>query len=136
LEFLSEYGLFLLKAVTIVVAIVVVVSFIVAAGMKGAPGKDRGIREEVLDEKAMKAWHKSKKKEDKANKKKADVPRKKRVYVLGFDGDIKASETDELKESITAVLSLAEPEDEVVCALGMCGSSRGQRWVHDGVRCR
>src|SRR5690606_1943555 len=42
---------------------------------------------------------------------------RKRVYVLDFHGDVKASATDELRESITAVLSLAEATDEVVVRL-------------------
>ncbi|GAA3949347.1 protease SohB [Allohahella marinimesophila] len=42
---------------------------------------------------------------------------RKRVYVLDFDGDIKASEVDSLRESITAVLTLARPTDEVVVRL-------------------
>lgn len=39
---------------------------------------------------------------------------KKRVFVLDFHGDIKASANDGLRESISAVLSLATPKDEVV----------------------
>jgi len=46
-----------------------------------------------------------------------DASRKKRIFVLDFDGDIKASATDELREAITAVLSLAKPQDEVVLRL-------------------
>lgn len=42
---------------------------------------------------------------------------RKRVYVLDFDGDIKASEVDSLREAITAVLTLARPIDEVVVRL-------------------
>lgn len=42
---------------------------------------------------------------------------KKRVYILDFDGDIKASETDLLRETITAVLTHARPSDEVVLRL-------------------
>ncbi|MEO9699778.1 protease SohB, partial [Marinobacter alexandrii] len=44
--------------------------------------------------------------------------RQPRVFVLDFDGDIKASDTDPLRRSITAVLSVADPErDEVVVRL-------------------
>ena len=42
---------------------------------------------------------------------------RKRVFVLDFDGDIKASEVDALREEITAVLTLARPIDEVVVRL-------------------
>lgn len=39
---------------------------------------------------------------------------KKRVFVLDFDGDIKASACDFLREEITAILAIATPADEVV----------------------
>lgn len=141
MEFLSEYGLFLIKTVTIVVAIIIVVAFVVASGMKNTGHKEKGkikvtrlndrfdemaskLREAALDEKALKAFFKQKKKDDKAAKKSekqassdADAARKKRVFVLDFDGDIKASATDNLREAITAVLAIAEAQDEVVVTL-------------------
>jgi serine protease SohB len=42
---------------------------------------------------------------------------KKRVYLVDFDGDIKASAVDNLREEITAILSLARETDEVVVRL-------------------
>src|SRR5690606_21984698 len=39
---------------------------------------------------------------------------RKRVFVLDFHGDIKASEVDNLREEITTVLTLAKPTDEIV----------------------
>ena len=39
------------------------------------------------------------------------------VYVLDFDGDMKASEVEHFREEITTVLTLAKPEDEVVVRL-------------------
>jgi serine protease SohB len=123
--------------ITFVVAIVVVLGFAFASATRGGQ-KDKGqivvsklneryedmnqaLKEYALDEKELKEEEKQKKKADKqAAKSKKDAPdagRKKRVYVLDFDGDIKASATEELRESITAVLSLAEPMDEVVVKL-------------------
>jgi serine protease SohB len=79
--------------------------------------------ENVLDEHALKSYDKQLKKEAK-NKAKAlkgrpdDQLEKKRVYVLDFDGDIKASDNEQLRASITAVLSMAKPGvDEVVVRL-------------------
>jgi serine protease SohB len=137
LEFLYEYGLFLAKAITLVVSIVVVVGFIVAAGIKQKvsekgqisiePLNDRfddmkdALLTAVLSEKALKELDKeekkSAKKKAKDDKKKTDDERRKRVFVLDFDGDIKASAVDELRETITAVLTIAEPSDEVVVKL-------------------
>jgi serine protease SohB len=141
LEFLSDYGLFLAKVVTLMVAIMAVVGFIVASAQRGA-GKEKGrivvtrlndryeeiqhvLREAVLEEKDLKALEKQKKKEEKESKKQkkssgdktASDERKPRVYVLDFEGDMKASATADLREAITAVLSLAEPRDEVVVRL-------------------
>lgn len=50
----------------------------------------------------------------KTNEKPSD---KKRVFVLDFHGDIKASACDNLREEISAVLSLATSADEVVVKL-------------------
>jgi serine protease SohB len=58
---------------------------------------------------------KEEKKKRKAEKKhkKEDSPKKK-VFVLNFDGDINASQTENLREEITAVLQVATSDDEVV----------------------
>lgn len=138
MEFLLEYGLFLAKAVTFVLAFMVVVGFVVASAQR-EKNKDKGriqvtrlnerldemcqtLKAEVVDEKILKEEDKKAKKAEKLARKQEkksrnEQARKKRVYVLDFHGDIKASATDELRESITAVLSLAEPADEVVVRL-------------------
>jgi len=79
-------------------------------------------------EKEKKAERKAEKKASKAAAKKARkqrgsgetvLPSKKkpRLYVMDFDGDIRASEVDKLRREITAVLTTATPEDEVVVRL-------------------
>ncbi|MGO1503001.1 MAG: protease SohB [Marinobacter sp.] len=145
MEFLTEYGLFLAKVITFVVAAVVVVSIIISATQKDRDDheddgelqilklneKYRKLREAIqarlMTEYERKAWSKAKKKEDKAEKKaekakKGDTGVVKdapgRIYVLDFDGDIKASDTEPLRRAISAVLSVAEPgKDEVVIRL-------------------
>ncbi len=47
--------------------------------------------------------------------------RKKRVYVLYFDGDISASATEHLREEISAVLTVAQSCDEIVLCLDSSG---------------
>ena len=147
MEFLSEYGLFLAKAITIVVALAAIIGLLVSAGHRGK-GTEKGhievtrlndsyeemqraLKEAVLDEHALKAEHKAEKKREKekaaAQKKAAksvkdgtsagSVDAKKRLYVLNFHGDMKASETVNLREEISAVLSLARPTDEVLVRL-------------------
>lgn len=135
MEFLSEYGLFLAKTVTFVVALLFVIASIVNASQRGKKDHEGELQvtrinkkfdelEEalncsVLDEHQLKQLHKDKKKQLKQEKKKhkSDDERKKRVYVLHFDGDVKASGVDNLREEINAILTLAEREDEVVLCL-------------------
>jgi serine protease SohB len=145
LEFLTEFGLFIAKTVTLVVALLVIVSVVLSAAHKDKDdqGSDGELRVRKLNEKycklreslqaklrsdsERKAFEKARKKEDKAKQKAEKAKRKSgdaeekprpKVYVLDFDGDIKASDTDSLRRSITAVLSVAEPEtDEVVIRL-------------------
>lgn len=145
MEFLTEFGLFIAKTVTLVVAVMVIISVIMSAAHKDKDdhGGDGELRVRKLNEKyrklreslqarlrsesERKAFEKARKKEEKAKEKAAKAKRKSgdteedvkpKVYVLDFDGDIKASDTDSLRRSITAVLSVAEPEtDEVVIRL-------------------
>ncbi len=58
---------------------------------------------------------KEEKKKRKAEKKheKEETPKKK-VFVINFDGDINASQTENLREEITALLQIATAQDEVV----------------------
>ena len=145
MEFLTEFGLFIAKTVTLVVAFLVIVSVILSAAHKDRGDQDgegelrvrklnekyRKLREslqaKLRSESERKVFAKIRKKEDKAKQKAEKAKRKSgdseekarpKVYVLDFDGDIKASDTDSLRRSITAVLSVAEPEiDEVVIRL-------------------
>lgn len=190
MEFLSEYGLFLAKVVTIVVALLVVIGVIVA---NRAHTKDRQpghiavnrlndryddmketLLEAVMDDaeysERRKQQEKEKKAEAKAHAKKhkaelkaqarsrkearkeeakkaaagdaheVKVPEqaeadaetgaeavagekddqsdaRKRLFVVHFDGDIKASALSNLREEITAILQIAQKGDEVVVCL-------------------
>jgi serine protease SohB len=63
----------------------------------------------------MKAEKKKRKAEEKAEKENDDTAKpKKKVFVLNFEGDIHASQTEHLREEITAVLQSATADDEVV----------------------
>ncbi|SFR39693.1 serine protease SohB [Marinobacter gudaonensis] len=144
MEFLTEYGLFLAKIVTFVIAAVVVISVVVSAAQKDRGDQDgegelkirklnekyRKLREAIearlMSDQQRKVFEKARKKkeklEKKASKKKKEASDEDsdrgRVFVLDFDGDIKASDTDPLRRAITAVLSVADPErDEVVIRL-------------------
>ena len=134
MEFLAEYASFLAKTATLVIAILVVLSAI--AGLRGKGRRKSGgqlqvtrlnefykdLRERLeaglLDKAQLKALRKQQAKTEKQQKKgKAKADEKSRVFVLDFDGDIKASATESLRNEITALLTLATPRDEVVLRL-------------------
>lgn len=140
MELLSQYGLFLAKIATVVIAIAVVAVLIVnLTQRKHQRGELRITRlseqyqemqEEMslalLDTHQQKLWHKAQKKkhkqEAKAAKAKAklNAPQDKvtpRVYVLDFKGSMDAHEVASLREEVTAVLAVATPQDQVVVRL-------------------
>ncbi|MEM7420590.1 MAG: protease SohB [Pseudomonadota bacterium] len=133
MEFLYEYGLFVAKAVTLVVAFVVVVSTIVGVASKQKPGKvqleitsiseqlkdvTQYAKEVLLDKDALKKLAKNQKKEDKAKaKNKSDESPQPRLFVIDFKGSMDASEVEHLREEITAILCVAEQDDEVLVRL-------------------
>ncbi|WP_394132640.1 protease SohB [Shewanella maritima] len=127
MEFLSEYGMFLAKAVTIVVAILAVVIFIMASGMKQKADKgelkltdvseelkqlDHDLKQELLSKKQFKAYEK----ELKAKEKQAEHADKqpKKLFVIDFKGSIDAHEVSALREEVTAILTVADEDDQVL----------------------
>ncbi|WP_137817101.1 protease SohB [Pseudomonas sp. 2FG] len=130
MEFLAEYAGFLAKTVTLVVAIVVV---LVAIAVLRGKGRRHGgqldvhklndfykalherLQQSVLDKEQLKAIRKAEAKAAKLGKKVGK--HKPRVFVLDFDGDIRASATEHLRHEVTALLSLATAQDEVVLRL-------------------
>lgn len=131
MEFLLDYADFLLRTLTVLVAVVVVLVVIAALRGKGR-GKSAGhlqvqrlndfykalrerLEHELLDKAQMKLQRKAEAKQAKLEKKQGQ--QKTRVFVLDFDGDIKASATDNLRHEVTALLSMATPQDEVVLRL-------------------
>jgi serine protease SohB len=144
LEYLIEYGMFLAKVATLAFAIIFVLAALASAGNKQRKSPAKGhikvikinehidemlesLKRAVLDKHSLKLDHKAKKKQDKAAEKagkaakktdsEAEVQRKKRLYVLNFTGDIAAHAVSSLREEITAVLSLASDQDEVLLRL-------------------
>ncbi|MFQ6007078.1 MAG: protease SohB [Woeseia sp.] len=126
-EFLAEYGLFLLKAITIVGAIVVVVGMVAAAGRKAA--LHEGLEVEHLNKKYQtlasalkqavlrKADRKAEAKADKAKAKAAASEKRPRSFVIDFKGDLKATAVSSLREEVSAILDVAAPDDQVIVRL-------------------
>jgi serine protease SohB len=140
-EFLSEYGIFLAKAVTVLVVILLVIAAGAAASGKGKAGKKsemvieklndelddnkKMLEAELLTKEGLKERAKLEKQAAKEEKKvaaKAGSKLKPRVFVLSFDGDIKASQTDTFREAVTSVLQVADSQlDEVLVRLESAG---------------
>jgi serine protease SohB len=127
-QFFIDYGLFLLKAITIVVAIVVVIGVAASAGRKSAhEGLEiesinkkykqlaDTLRSAVLSKADLKQESKAEKKRDKAAAKEGST--RERSFVIDFKGDLKASAVPSLREEVTAILAVATPEDQVIVRL-------------------
>lgn len=130
MEFLLEYAGFLARAITVLVVIVLVL--LIGTALRSKERSKAGelkvsslnefytdlkenIQYNVLDKAQLKALKKAQKAKKQQEKK--TPTEKNRVYVLNFDGDIKASAAASLRHEITALLSIARPTDEVVLRL-------------------
>ncbi len=134
-EFLFSYGLFIAKVVTGLVALIFAMAIIGGARKKedGSSLKITNlndkynelrstVQQSVMDKKAHKALLKSESKESKKEKKSAKVVKARpKLFVLDFEGDIRASEVETMREEVTALLSIAEPQDEVLMKLDNSG---------------
>lgn len=143
MEYLYQFLLFLAQAATILVVVLIILSALASAGARrGDP--ERGylrvsdfnerlrdqkdqLQEALLSEDEYKRRSKLEAKqekrksklEQKQKSKSADArqAKDKRVFVLDFDGDVQASRVDQLRKEITAVLTSAGTQDEVVVRL-------------------
>ena len=135
-EFLFAYGLFFAKVITALIALV----FVVAIIGSGREKKDSSpflkvtnlnkkynelreyLRSAIMDKKRYKALLKAQTKEAKKEKKSVTNKNPKpKLYVMEFEGDIKATGVDSMRDEITALLSVAEPQDEVLLKLDNSG---------------
>jgi serine protease SohB len=128
-EFLTQYGVFLAETLTILFAAIVFL-IVLAALRSRSKHKNDGelhlkklndhlddvktqLNSATLSKVANKRFLKDlKKSQKKANK--AEQSTGKRIFLLNFAGDIKASSVASLREEITALLMIATDKDEVV----------------------
>ena len=125
MEFLYEYGLFLAKAATLVIAVILIIGAIAgAAASKSKVKKGQlqlidlseqnqlqtsELQHELLDKKQYKRWQKEQSKHDSSAEN--------RLFVVDFHGSMDARETDSLREEISAILAVATVDDEVLLRL-------------------
>lgn len=127
MQFWTEYSIFLAKSITLVFSLLLLFAGILTISLR-AKGQKRGeltvknlnekyeeitdgLNAQILEKKAFKKYVKDKKCEKKAEKN-PEKPAKK-IFVLNFKGDLKATAVEHFREEITAVLSIATPKDEV-----------------------
>lgn len=121
MDFLSQYSMFALKAFTLVIALLILVAGILTLGRKSKPKLEvtslnkqhnmllQCMQKEVLGKKAAKT--------------KKDKQVKPSLYVLDFNGDMKASQTEQLRSEISAILTIAQPHDEILLRLESPGGA-------------
>lgn len=129
---LFDYSLFIAKSFTALIPILLVILIIGSVRKKGksADGKlmikdlskqyqkmKNQMQMAVMDEKTLKSFMNQQNKEKKANKKNKETDKKATCYLINFKGNLHAQEVDGLREEISAVLSVATEQDEVVVNL-------------------
>lgn len=121
MEFLSEYGLFLLKIITITVALLVLFGGLLGMSRKGKMTQPAitPLHEDYLH---LKKHLTKVVKGEKLKIKKSKV-KKPNLYVIEFQGDVKATQVEQLREEVTAVLSIIQPQDEVVVKIESPGGA-------------
>ena len=125
----SEYGIFLLKVVTILIAVIVFLVVLFALKSKAKLNKRTGeliitdLSEQFFitkikmlknagDKKEVKNLLKEFKKKQKLKDKQAE-----RTFILKFKGDMKAEAVTSLRKEISAILSIAKKTDNVALIL-------------------
>ncbi len=137
MEYIADLGVFSGKVFVLAFAIAALLILISALVMRARQVKpnvqvenlnekfdklERAVKSAVLNPKDLKREAK----QAKAKKKKEDFAQK-RIFVLDFEGDIRATHVENLREEITTVLTVARPDkDEVVVRLESPGGV-----VHD-----
>lgn len=134
-QFFFDYGLFLAKLGTVAIIVVVVAGVIAASAKRGMHQEGLTVehlnkrfealgdtvRRAVLGKEQFKQTSKERKKERKELAKKGS--QRKRVYVIDFKGDIRATATSSLREEVSAVLAVANEDDRVLIRLENAGGT-------------
>ncbi len=146
IEFVAEYGMFAAKVFTVIFLALVGFAFMLfLLSQRSGQGSSESIEieklndkieetrelleEELLSKEEFKASKKARKKKEKAEEKARKKSIKKgeteenspRLFVLRFDGDMQASDVYNLREGISALLSVATTKDEVLVTVDSGG---------------
>jgi serine protease SohB len=135
IEYLLNYSYFALQVLTIVLLIFLPI-VLVMRGKSGHKNETTKISIEHInanfedskfafktvlsDKKELKKYRKSLRA---SQKKYSKLAQKKRSFICQFEGDIKASQVEQLRREITAILLVASPDDEVIVVLNSAGGT-------------
>ncbi|MBI4005218.1 MAG: protease SohB [Gammaproteobacteria bacterium] len=140
MEFITEYGMFLAKFLTVVIVFVIVAGGLFILFMRTRARVEGHLdiknlnqkyemmnlllNSQILPKKEFKKSLKVHKAEHKKREKQTVTDdKRKRIFVLDFKGDIKATDVASLREEITAVLTVVEEKDEVVVLIESSGGT-------------
>jgi len=144
MQFLADYGLFLLKTLTFVMAsIFMLAAILTLLSKEKGKGKTKCslhvkklndtfeemqdiLSRAILPPHQLKSYFKNKKSTKQSLKKqikKQQKPTQPNIYVIRFQGDIRASAVQNLREEISAILTVASSKDEVVLCLESGGGT-------------
>lgn len=135
MEFLADYGIFAAKFLTVAIVILLTLGAVAAFVMSRSQGAHEdhievknlndkydamalALKAAMLPQKAFKSEIKRRKRERKErDSHKQAESTKPRVFVCRFDGDMRASAVTSLREEVSAILSVASADDEVVAVI-------------------
>lgn len=130
INFLSQYGLFLAKCLTLAVTLLLTLAGILALivknkGNQGKLPQLRNLNKDYQTQQLQLLEHCEDKKKLKSARKQWDAfnkkPPQKRLFVLDFTGDIKAKSVQYLRDEITTILLDQRPGDEVMIRIESAG---------------
>lgn len=129
MAFIYDYGLFAAKSITFVVVVALGLITIISAIARQKANKGelqltdlsadyknnkQHLTESLLTKEQRKVFLKQQKKEAKAQKKQDAETTKSRLFLIDFKGGMDAKEVSSLREEISAVISMAKSDDEVL----------------------
>lgn len=119
--FLADYGLFVLKTITLIIATLVVFGGIFSISRKSKANLTiislNKSHEQLQKRMEKEVLHK------KSKRTKTKKTNKPHLFVVDFKGDIKATQVDNLRDEITAIIAVATPKDEVLLRIESPGGT-------------
>jgi serine protease SohB len=135
--FAAEYGLFLLELLTVAAIVVLVALLIISAARRAhehegltvehlnKTAQQRGdiVRRALLGRRDSRKLLRQRDKTEKADRRRLKADDRRRLFVVDFKGDIRASATASLREEVSAIIEVARKGDEVLLRLENAGGA-------------